>query len=86
VLWLAAGLAESLIAIHAAGVVHGDLKPSNVLLASDGPRVIDFGIAHAAWANATSAASFGSPRFMSPEHALGHVIGPPSDIFSLGRC
>ncbi|HTU05537.1 MAG TPA: protein kinase, partial [Trebonia sp.] len=41
---LAAGLAESLVAIHAAGVVHRDLKPSNVLLAEDGPRVIDFGI------------------------------------------
>src|SRR6202045_651467 len=44
VLALAAGLAESLGAIHAAGVVHRDLKPSNVLLAGDGPRVIDFGI------------------------------------------
>src|SRR6185503_14258095 len=45
---LAAGLAKSLTAIHAAGVVHGDLKPSNVLLAPDGPRVIDFGISQAA--------------------------------------
>ena len=48
VLALAAGLAESLSAIHAAGVVHRDLKPSNVLLAEDGPRVIDFGISRAA--------------------------------------
>ena len=48
VLMLAAGLAESLTAIHAAGVVHGDLKPSTVLLADDGPRVIDFGISRAA--------------------------------------
>src|SRR6516162_2140315 len=44
---LAAGLAESLNAIHAAGLVHRDLKPSNVLLAEDGPRVIDFGISRA---------------------------------------
>jgi serine/threonine protein kinase len=84
VLRLAAGLAEGLIAIHAAGVVHRDLKPANILLAQDGPRVIDFGISQAAGATATPGADFGSPRFMSPEHALGHVIGPPSDIFSLG--
>jgi hypothetical protein len=84
VLSLAAGLAEGLTAIHAAGVVHRDLKPGNVLLTEDGPRVIDFGICWAAWASASPGRSFGSPRFMSPEHALGQVIGPPSDIFSLG--
>ncbi len=84
VLWLAAGLAEGLAAIHAAGVVHRDLKPSNVLLTEDGPRMIDFGISWAAWASAKPGWGFGSPRFMSPEHALGQVIGPASDIFSLG--
>jgi serine/threonine protein kinase len=84
VLRLAAGLADGLIAIHAAGVVHRDLKPSNILLAKDGPRVIDFGISWAAWASTMPGWGFGSPRFMSPEHALGQVIGPPSDIFSLG--
>ena len=47
VLALGAGLAEGLGVIHAAGVVHRDLKPANVLLAHDGPRVIDFGIARA---------------------------------------
>jgi eukaryotic-like serine/threonine-protein kinase len=83
---LAAGLAESLSAIHAAGVVHRDLKPSNVLLAEDGPRVIDFGISEAAEASALTGANvvIGSPGFMSPEQVLGQKIGPPSDMFSLG--
>jgi eukaryotic-like serine/threonine-protein kinase len=83
---LAAGLAESLSAIHAAGVVHRDLKPSNVLLAEDGPRVIDFGISQAAESSALTQTGVvvGSPRFISPEQAVGGEVGPPSDIFSLG--
>jgi serine/threonine protein kinase len=86
VLALAAGLAEGLEVIHAAGVLHRDLKPSNVLLASDGPRIIDFGISRAADASGVTATGFaaGSPGYMSPEHALGSATGPPSDIFSLG--
>ena len=86
VLALAAGLAEGLSAIHAAGVVHRDLKPANVLLAEDGPRVIDFGISQAAEASALTRTGLvvGSPGFMSPEQAEGREVGPPSDIFSLG--
>ena len=65
---LAAGLAESLVAIHKVGVVHRDLKPSNVLLAEDGPRLIDFGISRAAESTSVTRAGFviGSPGFMSP--------------------
>jgi eukaryotic-like serine/threonine-protein kinase len=86
VLALAVGLAESLAAIHAVGVVHRDLKPSNVLLAEDGPRVIDFGISWAIEATSLTNAGFvvGSPGFMSPEQAEGGIVGPPSDMFSLG--
>jgi serine/threonine protein kinase len=86
VLALAAGLAEGLNAIHAAGVVHRDLKPANVLLAEDGPRVIDFGISRAVEASALTHTGLvvGSPGFMSPEQAEGRQVGPPSDIFSLG--
>jgi serine/threonine protein kinase len=84
---LAAGLAESLNAIHAAGVVHRDLKPSNVLLAEDGPRVIDFGISRAAESSTMLTQAglvVGSPGFMSPEQAMGGEVGQPSDIFNLG--
>jgi eukaryotic-like serine/threonine-protein kinase len=85
---LAADLAEGLAAIHAAGVVHHNLNPSNVLLAGDGARVTDFGIWQAAAESALPGADPGwlgfSPGFLSPEQALGYDAEPPSDIFSLG--
>src|ERR1700761_5981169 len=83
---LAAGLAEGLAAIHAAGVVHRNLKPTNVLLSCDGPRVVDFGISQAVDTTmlAKTGMVMGSPGFMSPEAVNAEEAGPPSDIFSLG--
>ena len=80
VLTLAAGLAEGLGAIHAEGMVHRDLKPSNVLLASDGPRIIDFGISRAADATALTRANFlvGSPGVHVPEQARAKRSGRPA--------
>jgi hypothetical protein len=83
---LAAGLAEALQAVHACGLVHRDLKPANVLLAADGPHVIDFGISRAldGAALTTKGMVIGTPGFMSPEQAGGEQVGPASDVFSLG--
>ncbi|HJY56827.1 MAG TPA: protein kinase [Streptosporangiaceae bacterium] len=86
-LWpLLAGLTEALAAIHACGVVHRDLKPANVLLATDGPRVIDFGISRATDGTVLTAAGvvFGTPGYISPEQAEGKPAGPASDMFALG--
>ncbi|MEU3778681.1 serine/threonine-protein kinase [Streptomyces sp. NPDC032472] len=87
VLMLVAGIAEALQVIHGAGIVHRDLKPSNVLLASDGPRVIDFGIARAADATSLTASgvAVGTPAFMAPEQAAGRQVGPATDVFALGQ-
>ncbi|WP_225827607.1 protein kinase domain-containing protein [Streptomyces naphthomycinicus] len=85
---LALGLVEALRDIHRAGVVHRDLKPANVLLAADGPRVIDFGISRAAESHhalTETGQVIGTPSFMSPEQfADARTAGPASDVFSLG--
>nr|BFE28561.1 hypothetical protein GCM10010200_008120 [Actinomadura rugatobispora] len=80
---LAIGTAAALNGIHRAGIVHRDFKPTNVLLAPDGPRVIDFGIARAVASTTTvTSGILGTPAYMSPEQVAGDEVGPASDVFS----
>ncbi|WP_346114993.1 serine/threonine-protein kinase, partial [Nonomuraea maheshkhaliensis] len=80
---LAIGTITALVAIHQAGIVHRDFKPSNVLLASDGPRVIDFGIAKALDLSSTlTVAVIGTPSYMAPEQLTQSNPGPRSDMFA----
>lgn len=83
---LGAGLAEGLAAIHACGLVHRDLKPGNVILAADGPRIIDFGIAGTQDAGKMTAtgAVLGTYAYMSPEQVNGHRPAAAGDVFALG--
>ena len=83
---LAAGLAEALEAIHRAGVIHRDLKPANIIVAEDGPRVIDFGIARALDGTALTQTGLqiGTPGFLAPEQLTGGTVTPAVDMFALG--
>ncbi|MFB6613884.1 protein kinase [Streptomyces sp. NPDC056367] len=83
---LAAGLAEALEAIHRVGVIHRDLKPANIIVAEDGPRVIDFGIARALDGTALTQTGLqiGTPGFLAPEQLTGGTVTPAVDMFALG--
>jgi serine/threonine protein kinase len=94
---LAAGLVEALKAVHHCGLIHRDLKPANVLIAANGPKVIDFGISKSlsnvalarSWTtlpNVTVAGGGpGTPGFMSPEQQQFGKVGPASDVYALGK-
>ncbi|WP_189855092.1 serine/threonine protein kinase [Streptomyces poonensis] len=81
--WVAAGAAEALLTLHEAGVVHRDVKPGNILLPPDGPRVIDFGISHAVDITRTTL-TLGTIAYTSPEQARGEASTAASDVYSLG--
>jgi hypothetical protein len=84
---LAQCLGQALAAVHAAGVVHRDIKPNNILLAADGPRIIDFGIARATddtKLTATHAGVLGVAGFIAPERIERQAMLPAGDVFAGG--
>lgn len=82
---LAIGTATALTAIHHASIVHRDFKPDNVLIAADGPRVVDFGIARIIDSTGTiTSRAIGTPAYMAPEQISGSDVGPYTDVFAWG--
>ncbi|MES9540498.1 MULTISPECIES: serine/threonine-protein kinase [unclassified Actinomadura] len=85
---LAIGTVTALAAIHEAGIVHRDFKPNNVMLAADGPRVVDFGIARTVNSQESAVTAtgmvVGTPGYLAPEQLTGAPLTPAVDIFAWG--
>ncbi|HUZ00672.1 MAG TPA: protein kinase, partial [Thermomicrobiaceae bacterium] len=83
---LTAQVLQGLAAIHAAGIVHRDVKPQNVLLAPNGTaKLTDFGIARGADGGLTeTGVALGTAAYMAPEQAVGAPLGPPADLYAVG--
>ncbi|MFE7398269.1 protein kinase [Streptomyces sp. NPDC057557] len=83
---LFAALAEGLAAVHVHGVTHRDLKPQNVILAPQGPQLIDFGIARGLEQTILTRDGMapGTPGYAAPEVVLRNEVGPAADVFALG--
>ncbi|GAA0964729.1 serine/threonine-protein kinase [Actinocorallia libanotica] len=85
---LAIGMLTALAAIHEVGIVHRDFKPNNVLIAADGPRVVDFGIARTVNSQESAVTAtgmvVGTPGYLAPEQLTGAPLQPSVDIFAFG--
>jgi len=83
---VAAEVAEALAAAHEAGIVHRDVKPSNIILSREGARLTDFGLARRVDGSGltTSGRVMGSLPYMAPEQIKSREVGPPADIYGLG--
>jgi len=80
-------IAAALAAAHAAGLVHRDVKLANVMLASTGAKVVDFGIAAVtapSGSGTADAAVFGTPAYLAPERLIDDAVEPASDVYALG--
>ncbi|MEU3212231.1 serine/threonine-protein kinase [Nocardiopsis alba] len=82
----ALGVAEGLATLHSAGIAHRDIKPGNVILAPDGPKIVDFGIAVEVGTDPErdASASYGTPGWSAPERYTGAVADPAADVFAWG--
>ena len=83
---IGADLADALAYVHSQGVVHRDVKPANILLAADGAKLTDFGIARIVDGarHTGTGLTIGTAPYLAPEQVTGAEIGPPTDIYALG--